>query len=95
MATVRTSMTAAGLGAALALAVATAPAHAAVTAYVALGDSYSSGTGTRSYINDGTACQRSVYAYPSLLAASKKLTLNFRPAPAPPSPTSPTASSAR
>ena len=78
MATVRTSMTAAGLGAALALAVATAPAHAALTAYVALGDSFSSGTGTRSYINDGTACQRSVYAYPSLLAASKKLTLNFR-----------------
>ena len=78
MATVRTSMTAAGLGAALALAVATAPAHAAVTAYVAVGDSFSSGTGTRSYINDGTACQRSVYAYPSLLAASKKLTLNFR-----------------
>jgi lysophospholipase L1-like esterase len=45
---------------------------------VALGDSYSSGTGTRSYINDGTSCQRSVYAFPSLLAASKGLTLNLR-----------------
>ena len=30
------------------------PAQAAAPAYVALGDSYSSGTGTRSYINDGT-----------------------------------------
>jgi len=35
------------------------------TKYVALGDSYSSGTGTRTYY-DGT-CQRSVYAYPYLL----------------------------
>ena len=40
-----------------------APAWA--TKYVALGDSYSSGTGTRTYY-DGT-CQRSVYAYPYLL----------------------------
>ncbi len=37
-----------------------------VSSYVALGDSYSSGTGTRTYISDGTSCQRSVYAYPSL-----------------------------
>jgi lysophospholipase L1-like esterase len=35
------------------------------TKYVALGDSYSSGTGTRTYFNSG--CQRSVYAYPYLL----------------------------
>jgi lysophospholipase L1-like esterase len=33
--------------------------------YVALGDSYSSGTGTRTYFDSG--CQRSVYAYPSLV----------------------------
>jgi lysophospholipase L1-like esterase len=33
--------------------------------YVALGDSYSSGTGTRTYYDSG--CQRSVYAYPYLL----------------------------
>ena len=46
--------------------------------YVALGDSYSSGTGTRSYISDGTSCQRSVYAYPSLDAAALGLTLSFR-----------------
>jgi lysophospholipase L1-like esterase len=33
--------------------------------YVALGDSYSSGTGTRTYYDSG--CQRSVYSYPYLL----------------------------
>jgi len=33
--------------------------------YVALGDSYSSGTGTRTYFD--APCQRSVYAYPSLV----------------------------
>jgi lysophospholipase L1-like esterase len=56
----------------------TAPAQAAAPPYVALGDSYSSGVGTRSYINDGTSCQRSTYAYPSLLAAQKGYALNFR-----------------
>ena len=40
-----------------------APAWA--TKYVALGDSYSSGTGTRSYYD--SSCQRSVHAYPYLL----------------------------
>lgn len=34
--------------------------------YVALGDSYSSGTGTRTYFDSG--CQKSVYAYPYLLS---------------------------
>jgi lysophospholipase L1-like esterase len=52
--------------------------------YVALGDSYSSGTGTRSYFNE--ECERSSYSYPSLLArdwprkppkASGALTWNF------------------
>jgi lysophospholipase L1-like esterase len=56
----------------------TVPAQAAAPPYVALGDSYSSGTGTRTYINDGTSCQRSVYAYPSLLATQKGYALNFR-----------------
>ena len=46
--------------------------------YVALGDSYSSGVGTRSYIDDGTSCQRSTLAYPSLLAAQRGYALNFR-----------------
>ena len=61
----RTFLAAAGLGTGLAMALTTGPAHAAATSYVALGDSYSSGTGTRSYISDGTSCQRSVYAYPA------------------------------
>jgi len=66
---------AAALGSALAAA---PPAHAVGESYVALGDSYSSGVGTRSYLSDGTSCQRSPYAYPSLLAAQKGYVLNFR-----------------
>ena len=62
----------------LAVVASAAPAHAAAPSYVALGDSYSSGVGTRSYINDGSSCQRSTYAYPSLLAAQKGFALNFR-----------------
>lgn len=41
---------------------------AAADDYVALGDSYSSGTGTRTYIHAG--CQRSIHAYPSLVDAA-------------------------
>jgi lysophospholipase L1-like esterase len=54
------------------------PANAGTPEYVALGDSYSSGTGTRTYLNDGTTCQRSIYAYPSLLASARGYALNFR-----------------
>lgn len=54
------------------------PVQAAGLSYVALGDSYASGTGTRTYINDGTSCQRSAYAYPSLIAAAKGYSLNFQ-----------------
>ena len=62
-----------------AVAVATAPSsQAAGSSYVALGDSYSSGVGTRSYINDGTSCQRSTAAFPSLLAAQKGYSLTFK-----------------
>ena len=61
-----------------ATALAVPPAHAAAPSYVALGDSYSSGVGTRTYINDGTTCQRSVYAFPSLIAAARAYSLNFR-----------------
>ena len=57
---------------------ATPAAHAAAPSYVALGDSYSSGVGTRAYLNDGTSCQRSVYAFPSLIAAAKGYALNLR-----------------
>src|SRR6476661_6746873 len=53
-------------------------AHAAAPSYVALGDSYSSGVGTRTYLADGTSCQRSVYAFPSLIAAARGYALNFR-----------------
>lgn len=56
----------------------TTPAQAAGESYVALGDSYASGTGTRSYISDGTSCQRSTYAYPKLIAAQKSYVLNFQ-----------------
>lgn len=53
-------------------------AQAASPSYVALGDSYASGTGTRSYLADGTTCQRSVYAYPTLVSTAAGYTLNFR-----------------
>ncbi|RYE74295.1 MAG: SGNH/GDSL hydrolase family protein [Myxococcales bacterium] len=53
-------------------------AHAAAPSYVALGDSYSSGTGTRTYLNDGTSCKRSPYAYPSLISSARSYALNFR-----------------
>ena len=62
----------------LALVAAATPAGAAAPAYVALGDSYSSGTGTRAYLSDGTSCQRSVYAYPSLIATAKGYALTLR-----------------
>jgi lysophospholipase L1-like esterase len=55
-----------------------APAHAAAPSYVALGDSYASGTGTRSYVSDGTSCQRSTYAYPQLVAAARGYALTFK-----------------
>ena len=77
MTTVRAMGVAAACAAATSLVIIAAPAQAA-TSYVALGDSYSSGTGTRSYLSDGTSCQRSALAYPSLIAAAKGLTLNFR-----------------
>ncbi|MGH3489363.1 MAG: SGNH/GDSL hydrolase family protein [Actinopolymorphaceae bacterium] len=52
------------------------PAHAA-PAYTALGDSYSSGVGTRSYYDDGTNCQRSPYAFPVLDASRLGADLTF------------------
>lgn len=53
-------------------------AQAAGEEYVALGDSYSSGTGTRDYLDDGSSCQRSPAAYASLIAADRGYDLNFR-----------------
>jgi len=67
------------LAATLGLTLASSPnAQAAGESYVALGDSYSSGVGTRSYIDDGTECQRSTLAYPSLLTAQRGYSLDFR-----------------
>ncbi|MBD8871096.1 SGNH/GDSL hydrolase family protein [Nocardioides donggukensis] len=67
---------------ALLAAALTTPAGAAERAaspsYVALGDSYASGTGTRSYLADGTSCQRSTRAYPALIAAARGYELSFR-----------------
>jgi hypothetical protein len=55
---------------------ATAAAGAA-PAYVALGDSYAAGDGTRVYYHDGTACDRSPDAYPPLVAAADGYSLTF------------------
>jgi len=44
-------------------------APASAERYVALGDSYSSGTGTRTYFD--TTCQKSVYSYPYLLSQQR------------------------
>src|SRR2546430_14220566 len=44
------------------------PALAEPAAYTALGDSYSSGVGTRSYFSDSGSCYRSPFAYPVLTA---------------------------
>jgi len=62
----------------VAVSVTALPAQADAGSYVALGDSYSSGTGTGTYLADGTSCQRSALAYPSLVASSTGYALNFR-----------------
>ncbi len=66
---VRIVFSAALAAAAALLTVVPAQAQAADN-YVALGDSYSSGTGTGSYYSDSGSCKRSQYAYPALWAAS-------------------------
>lgn len=57
--------------AALGTALLTSPvaAHAAAPDYVALGDSYASGVGTRTYLAESGSCQRSTKSYPYLDAA--------------------------
>ncbi len=61
----------------LAALVITTPAYAAAPAYTALGDSYSSGVGTREYYSDSGGCQRSPHAYPVLDAARLGAALTF------------------
>src|SRR5690349_16151985 len=53
------------------------PAGAAAVNYTALGDSYSSGVGTRTYFSDSGSCYRSPYAYPVLTANSMGAQLTF------------------
>jgi lysophospholipase L1-like esterase len=61
------------------LAACAVPAVAAAQpSYVALGDSYSSGVGTRVYYNDGSNCSRSPDAYGPLIAAARGYALNFQ-----------------
>jgi lysophospholipase L1-like esterase len=53
-------------------------ASAAATQYVALGDSYSSGVGTRTFYEESGSCKRSPKAYGPLVAAAKGYTLSFQ-----------------
>jgi lysophospholipase L1-like esterase len=52
-------------------------ASAAASQYVALGDSYSSGVGTRVFYEESGECDRSPDAYGPKIAAAKGYTLNF------------------
>lgn len=64
------------LTAAAALALSTTtPAQAAGGTYVALGDSYSAGTGTDAKVDD---CYRSTFGYPALLADRAGLDLDYQ-----------------
>jgi lysophospholipase L1-like esterase len=52
-------------------------AAASASQYVALGDSYSSGVGTRVFYEEPGSCKRSPDAYGPKIAAAKGYTLNF------------------
>ncbi|MGH3727984.1 MAG: SGNH/GDSL hydrolase family protein [Micromonosporaceae bacterium] len=70
------TVTVAGVIGAATVLVGSSPAAAAVP-YTALGDSYTSGLGTRSYYDDGTSCYRSQYAYPVIDARRLGASLTF------------------
>ena len=53
-------------------------AVAAASQYVALGDSYSSGVGTRVFYEESGSCKRSPEAYPPKVASQKGYTLSFQ-----------------
>src|SRR5689334_5400124 len=53
------------------------PAQAAAGPYTALGDSYSSGVGTRTYYSDSGSCYRGPQAYPVKVAARLGAPLTF------------------
>lgn len=75
MKSIASLLSAAALGAAI--LVSPGIAHAAAPNYVALGDSYASGVGTRSYIADSGSCQRSTKAYPYIDATRIGANLTF------------------
>src|SRR5438309_5547131 len=64
--------------AALVAAVLVPAAGAAASQYVALGDSYSSGVGTRVFYEGSGSCKRSPEAYGPKVAAAKGYTLSFQ-----------------
>ncbi len=53
-------------------------ARAAAPPYAALGDSYSSGVGTRTYYRDGSNCSRSPEAYGPLVSSARGYALSFQ-----------------
>jgi lysophospholipase L1-like esterase len=62
---------------AMAFAVVGSASVAAAQQYVALGDSYSSGVGSRVFYEEPGECDRSPYAYGPKIAANRGYTLNF------------------
>jgi len=54
------------------------PSAQAATSYVALGDSYASGVGSRTYYSDSGSCYRSPYAYAVVDASRIGATLSFQ-----------------
>ena len=77
----RRALATAAFAAVTALVISAAPAGAAAPSYVALGDSYSSGTGTRSYLSDGTSCG---YRYRTSSCRRGRRTRVLRRRPEPP-----------
>ncbi|TCC47733.1 SGNH/GDSL hydrolase family protein [Kribbella capetownensis] len=75
MKSIASLLTAAALGAAMLLS--PGVAHAAAPNYVALGDSYASGVGTRTYISGSGSCQRSTKAYAYIDAGRIGASLTF------------------
>jgi lysophospholipase L1-like esterase len=64
-----------GVSAAIVITATAIPAQAAATNYVALGDSYSSGTGTHDYFDED--CQRSNQSYGAQVAAAQGYNLDL------------------
>jgi lysophospholipase L1-like esterase len=67
-----------GLAVLCAAVLAPAAVAAAAPPYVALGDSYSSGVGTRVYYNDGSGCSRSPEAFAPKISAARGYSLSFQ-----------------